>query len=86
MIKRQTTTIVLYSNRALALILHSSSFHLNSLKYNICISGTQQKKIFLSGVALASLTVPVMWIAVINQNLEPLGMTQVRETGYKKFS
>jgi hypothetical protein len=44
------------------------------------------EKLSLSGVALASLTVPVMWIAVINQNLEPLGMTQVRRRGYKKFS
>jgi hypothetical protein len=41
------------------------------------------EKIFLSGVALASLTVPVMWIAVINQNLEPLGMTQVRRQDTK---
>ena len=29
------------------------------------------------GIAFASVTVPLMWIAVINQNLGPLGMTQV---------
>ena len=29
------------------------------------------------GVGFACITVPLMWIAVVNQNLKPLGMSQV---------
>jgi FLVCR family MFS transporter len=35
----------------------------------------------LSGAAFACITVPMMWIAVANQNLHPLGLTQ-KDTGY----
>ena len=29
------------------------------------------------GIGFACITVPLMWIAVVNQNLKPLGMSQV---------
>ena len=40
-------------------------------------------RMFISGLAFASVTVPLMWIAVVNQNLNPLGMNQVK---YEYFS
>lgn len=41
----------------------------------------KSKERILTGVAFACITVPMMWIAVANQNLHPLGLSQ-RDTGY----
>lgn len=40
----------------------------------------KSKKRILTGVAFACITVPMMWIAVANQNLHPLGLSQ-QDTG-----
>ena len=37
------------------------------------------------GVGFACITVPLMWIAVVNQNLKPLGMSQVWIRVYVKY-
>ena len=36
----------------------------------------------MKGIAFASINIPMNWITVINQNLHPLGMSQVRNPSF----
>ena len=51
-------------------LLHSKGMH---SMYSTCLLSS----LFCSGIAFSCITVPMMWITVANQNLHPLGLSQV---------